>query len=182
MIFNRFKKLVENRLTSLDDKLSFKIHIDELCKRLKIKLGFLYRNRTCLSPTNRRQIVQATFMSVIDYGDIIYMHATASTLKSLDATYHCALRFITGASSRTHHCVLYHNVGWTSLSVRLEQHALVFVYKVLLNKLPSYLSSLINIRIRIPKTRSQAWITLEAHAISTVGYGCLFLLHSLPME
>jgi hypothetical protein len=70
-------------------------------------------------------------------------------------------------SYRTHRCVLYHNVGWTSLSVRREQHALVFVYKALLNKLPSYLSSLINIRIRIPKTRSQAWITLEAHAIST---------------
>ena len=100
MIFNRFKKLVENTLalTSLDgsrinqvsaykyigiwldDELSFKMHIDELCKRLKIKLGFLYRNRTCLSSTNRRQIVQATFMSVIDYGDIIYMHATASPL------------------------------------------------------------------------------------------------------
>ena len=128
-------------------------------------LGFLYRNRTCLSFTNRRQIVQA--ISVIAYGDIIYMHATASILKSLDATYHCALRFITGASYRTHHCVLYQNVGWTSLSVRREQHALVFVYKALLNKLPSYLSSLINIRIRIPKTRSQAWIILEAHAIST---------------
>ena len=61
---------------------------------------------------------------------------------------------------------LYHNVGWTSLSVRREQHALMFVHKALLNKLPSYLSSLINIRIRIPKTRSQAWITLEAHVIS----------------
>jgi hypothetical protein len=142
------------------------MHIDELCKQPKIKLGFLYRNSTCLSSTNRRQIVQATFMSVIDYGDIIYMLATASTLKSLDATYHCALyllQFITGASYRTHHCVLYHNVGWTSLSVRREQHALVFVYKALQNKLPSYLSSLINIRIRISKTMSQEWITLEAH-------------------
>ena len=103
--------------TCLDDKLSFKMHVDKLCKRLKIKLGFFYRNRTCLSSTNRRQIVQATFTSVIDYGDIIYMHAMASTLKSLDATYHCAL---IGASYRTHHCVLYQNVGWTLLSMRRE--------------------------------------------------------------
>ena len=48
-----------------------------------------------------------------------------------------------------------------------REYVLVFVYEALLNKLPSYLSSLINIRIRIPKTRSQAWITLEVHAIST---------------
>ena len=50
--------------------------------------------------------------------------------------------------------------------MRREQ-ALVFVYKASPNKLPSNLSSLINIKIIIPKTRSQAWITLEAHAIST---------------
>jgi hypothetical protein len=122
-------------------------------------------------------------MSVIDHGDIIYMNVTATTLKSLDATFHCALRFITAASYRNHHCVLYQNVGWTSLSMRREQHALVFVYKALLNKLPSYLSSLINIRSRIPKTRSQAWITLEAHVISTeLGMAAFSCLHSLPVE
>ena len=66
--------MVLKLIRSLHINTSFKMHIDELCKRLKIKLGFLY---TCLSSTNRRQIVQATFIvqatSVIDYGDIIYM-------------------------------------------------------------------------------------------------------------
>lgn len=143
MIFNRFKKLVGNALafTSLDgsrinhvsaykylgiwldDKLSFKMHIDELCKWLKIKLGFLYRNRTCLSSTNCASYFYVCYRL---WG--YYQHATASTLKSLDATYHCTLWFITGASYRTHHCVLYQNVGWTSLSMRREQHALVLVY------------------------------------------------------
>lgn len=80
----------------LDDRLSLKKHVTELGKKLKFKIGFLYRNRACLSSINRKQIVQATFMSVLDYGDIIYMHASANTLKPLDAIYHCALRFITG--------------------------------------------------------------------------------------
>jgi hypothetical protein len=48
-----------------------------------------------------------------------------------------------------------------------REYVLVFVYEALLNKLPSYLSSLINITIIIPKTRSQTWIPLEAHVIST---------------
>uniref|UniRef100_A0A673ZIM1 Reverse transcriptase domain-containing protein n=1 Tax=Salmo trutta TaxID=8032 RepID=A0A673ZIM1_SALTR len=102
----------------LDDRLSFKKHVTELGKKLKFKIGFLYRNRACLSFVNRKQIVQATFMSVLDYGDIIYMHASANTLKPLDAIYHCALRFITGDSYKTHHCILYQHVGWASLSVR----------------------------------------------------------------
>ena len=54
-------------------------------------------------------------MSILDYGDIIYIHAAASTLKLLDAIVHCALRLITGDSYRTHHCVLYQKVGWASL-------------------------------------------------------------------
>lgn len=151
----------------LDDRLSFKKHVTELGKKLKFKIGFLYRNRACLSSVNRKQIVQATFMSVLDYGDIIYMHASANTLKPLDAIYHCALRFITGDSYKTHHCILYQHVGWASLSVRREQHALLFIYKALLLKLPPYISSLISTRYTNFKTRSQMWITLETPAVST---------------
>lgn len=40
-------------------------------------------------------------MSILDYGDIIYMHA------ALDAVFNCALRFITGDGYITHHCVMY---------------------------------------------------------------------------
>lgn len=88
-------------------------------------------------------------MSVLDYGHIIYMHASANTLKPLDAIYHCALRFIMGDSYKTHHCILYQPVGWASLSVRREQHALLFIYKALLLKLPPYISSLISINFHI---------------------------------
>lgn len=46
-------------------------------------------------------------MSVLDYGDIIYMDVSASTpLKPLDVIYQSALGFITGAACSTHHCIL----------------------------------------------------------------------------
>ena len=43
----------------------------------------------------------------MDYSDVIYMHATASPLKPLDAVYHSALKFITGDVYSAHHCILY---------------------------------------------------------------------------
>jgi len=43
-------------------------------------------------------------LSVLDYGDKIYMHVPLNTLKKLDAVYHAALRFMTGSSVCTHHC------------------------------------------------------------------------------
>ena len=66
-------------------------------------------------------------MSVLDSGDIIYMHAAASTLKPLEAAFHCALGFITADRFRTHHCVLYQKVGWASLSKKRAAFSLVYL-------------------------------------------------------
>lgn len=46
-------------------------------------------------------MVKAFFLSLWDYGDVIYIHAALSTLKPLDAVYHFALRFITSAYTRS---------------------------------------------------------------------------------
>ena len=42
------------------------------------------------------KLVQATFLPVLDYAGVIYMHAALSTLKPLDAVYNSALCFVTG--------------------------------------------------------------------------------------
>lgn len=62
-------------------------------------------------------LIEATFLSIFDYGDILHMNASAVTLKPLDAVYHSALRFITGDNYNTHHCELYAKVGWPPLSL-----------------------------------------------------------------
>ena len=84
---------------------------------------------------SRKKIV-AVFLSVTDYGDVIYRHASASTLKALDA-----LRFITGDFYSTHHCILYEKVKWSSLIDRCDRHMYLFSYKALIGKLPSYITS-----------------------------------------
>ena len=57
----------------------------------------------------------------LDYGDIVYMHAAPSVLKPLVTVYPSAIRFITGDPFKTHHCALYKNAGWPSLSVRRDR-------------------------------------------------------------
>jgi len=55
----------------IDDSLSFKPHIQQLVKKLKLRLGFYFRNKSCFSFEAKRRLVAATFMSVLDYGDVI---------------------------------------------------------------------------------------------------------------
>ena len=95
------------------------------------------------------------------------MHASAATLKPLDSVYHSALRFITGDSYDTHHCDLYSNVGWPSLSVRRERHWVLFIYKALIGLLPPYISSMLSFNEGSYQTRSRDWITLQVPAVFT---------------
>jgi hypothetical protein len=85
----------------------------------------------------------------------------------MEAVYLRALRFIAGERFSTHHCALYQKVGCPSLTSSKSMHCTLFVYKALVHKLPSHLTSLLASRLRSYQTRSQWWITLEIPSIST---------------
>lgn len=70
-------------------------------KVVRVKLGFYYRNKCCFSFGVRKGLIQATFLSILDYSDILYMHANQSSLKMLDSVHHTALRFATNSGSPT---------------------------------------------------------------------------------
>ena len=151
----------------LDEKLSFKTHIDKLVKKLRQKIGYFYRNRSNYPMSCRRRVIEAVFMSVLDYGDLIYRQASATTLKPLDAVYHSAIRFITGDPYDTHHCTLYANVGWPSLAQRRDKHMYLFIYKALLDTLPPYICALLSQTSNSYCTRSSELLLLNIPRIRT---------------
>lgn len=127
----------------IDDSLTFKPHVQNLVKKLRLKLGFYFRNKLCFSFNVKKQLVAATFLSVLDYGDLLYMHSSTQCLLKLDSVYHASLRFITNCRALTHHCELYSRVGWPSLTTRRLCHWYIFIYKVIIGLLPLYLCELI---------------------------------------
>ncbi|KAI4830607.1 hypothetical protein KUCAC02_002226 [Chaenocephalus aceratus] len=50
----------------LDDCLSFKLHVNNLLKKLRVRLGFFYRNKSCFSLEARKRLVTVTFLPVLD--------------------------------------------------------------------------------------------------------------------
>jgi len=121
-----------------DDQLSFRSHIENLIKKkkLKLKLDFFYRHRTCFTFAAKKKLVAATFLPVLDYGNLLYMNAPAKCLQSLDSVYRGALRFVTSCKALTHHCNLHGRVEWPSLAVRRLSHWHIFIYKAILGLLP----------------------------------------------
>ena len=89
----------------------------------------------------RRDLVEATFLPVLDYGDLLYMNASVHCLHMLDIVYHGALRFVTNYRALTHHCILYSKVTLAcSVNMLAYSHWYVFIYKAILGRLPCYLS------------------------------------------
>ncbi len=146
-------------------------------KRLKPRLGFFSAKHFSFGA--RKRIIQSTFLPILDYGDVIYMHASTYLLKRLDGVYHAALRFITNAcSSRTHHCLLYIYAGWSSLCQRTKSYVqgsrflyssnnmLLYIGKTLLGMLPNYITSLLCLCGKNYSTRSSSGIKLVPQSIS----------------
>jgi len=51
----------------IDNALSFGPHVQQLVKRFKVKLGFYFRIKSCLSFEAKNSLVAA----ILDYGDVI---------------------------------------------------------------------------------------------------------------
>lgn len=111
---NKIELVHTYRGVLIDDLLSFKPHVEKL--KLKLKLRFYFQNNLCFSNA-KKQRVAATFLPVLDYGDILYMNASAQCLQMVVTVYHASLRFITNHKFQTHHCELYFQVGWPALPV-----------------------------------------------------------------
>lgn len=58
----------------IDGKLLFNVYIAKLVRKLKVKIGFYFRNKFCFTFSAKKKLVEAPFLPVIDYGDII-VHA-----------------------------------------------------------------------------------------------------------
>uniref|UniRef100_A0A8C5Q641 Reverse transcriptase domain-containing protein n=1 Tax=Leptobrachium leishanense TaxID=445787 RepID=A0A8C5Q641_9ANUR len=111
----------------LDPNLSFGPHIEKLSSKLYPKLGALYRNKSCLSPAVRKQIVQQMLMPAIEYGDVVYAAALQTHLHKLTTLYNSFCHFVLQCSYKTHHSDMLKELNCPSLVSRRTLHLSIFL-------------------------------------------------------
>ncbi len=107
---------------------------------------------------------------------MIYRNARKGVLEQLDVLYHAAIRLITNAPYRTHHCELYSLLNWTSLHIDGKLTGIFLFTKFGL--LPEYLQKLLKPHSNTYTTRSSIifpWLFLERKLLMVVP-----LLNLLP--
>lgn len=126
----------------LDPELSFKHHIAQIVRKVNFSVGTLYRSRNCFSLPVRKKLATQLILPIFDYADIVYQCAPKTTLHPLDVVYNKLCRFILGCPFTTHHCTMFEQLNWFSLTSRRRQHWLQFIFKCIHFNYPPYLKQL----------------------------------------
>ena len=101
--------------------------------KLKLKLGFFFRIRSCFSLQVRSHLIMTTFLPLPDYGDL---HALDQYLTKLDTVYNSALRFVTRCGNQVHRCTLYATANCPSLATRRSSRWLSLLHKAMIGLVP----------------------------------------------
>lgn len=78
-----------------------------------------HSSKLCFSFNVKKATCCCYFSSVLDYGDLLYMHSSAQCLLKIYTVYHASLRFITNWKALTHHSELYSRVLWPASTTRI---------------------------------------------------------------
>ena len=142
---------------TVDDKLSWNAHTENVCKKVSKLVSFLGRLRYFVNETNMKLIYNSIVMPQLDYADIVWDAGKKKHADRLQKLQNRAGRIILRINPYLHtsnHQI--HNIlGWDSLASRRTKHLCVMVYKSLNGIAPSYLQTMFQFKSTDYSLRSE---------------------------
>ena len=121
----------------LDENLTFDLHINEVCNKLKSLFHVFYGIRNFLSKENIKTIYYALIYSRIKYGIAIYGQAGATKIHKIQVLQNKLLKVLAGKKFRYSTNKLHNEFGLLKVSDITKQEVLTFVFNYFSEKLPS---------------------------------------------
>ena len=117
-------------------------HIDYILSKAYYRLNIMRKLKFSLERNSLETIYLSFIRPVLEYSDILFDNCTAQEGRELEKVQHEAARIVTGTTKLVSIDKLMTEVQWESLENRRKKHKLVFLYKILNNLAPSYLTDL----------------------------------------
>ena len=110
----------------------------------------------------------------LEYSNIVWDNCTEYVAELLESIQLDATRIITGSRRGTSHAILYKDLGWVSLSQRIQFIKLIHFFRILNHETPTYINSIKerynnhdvgyslrnnNLRYPVPRTTSSKNLT-----------------------
>jgi len=145
LTLNRTKIYESNKIKYLglllDNKLSWKDHINELSKKLNRSIGMLYKARHFCPTSVLRTLYFSIFNSHLQYGISVWGYANNFYLDKIIKTQKRAVRCITFSKYKAHSTPLLKQLNILSIKDTIYLKTASLLWDLFYNKLPLSLSS-----------------------------------------
>ena len=129
-------------------------HISKVCQTASFALHRIGRIRNVLDRANTEKLVHAFVTSRLDYCNSLLFGVDEKHLHKLQLLQNSAARLVTRIKLHEHITPVMRDLHWLPIHARIDFKILLFVYKILHNRAPAYLSDLITVHVPKRLTRS----------------------------
>ena len=126
---------------TLDSKLTWKPHINQLTKKLNKVPYSLRFIRACTSETLRKRLVETLVQPHLDYFSVVYFDVTNEQKLRLERLSNSCVRYILGVRRDAHIIPHRRRLGWLHPDSRKLYFAALLLYKITRMREPSYLAA-----------------------------------------
>lgn len=180
---------VRNLGLHIDSKLKFKNHIDLCIRRAYCSLKMLYPHRHTVSVAIKKQLCDSLVLSHFNFCDTVYGSCLDQVdVRRIQVAQNSCLRFIFGIRRKQRISYKLLELGWLNMIKRRKLHFLCFVYKIVNNNVPPYLTNKIRFRTDVHNVniRRKDIIDIPRHHTQQFKrgfkYHCASMLNQLPVS
>ena len=131
----------------LSDNLGWNSHIMEIYAKAMKRLDIIQHFKFKLDRSALERYYVSYVLPILDYCDIVWSGANDRELDMLDKVQIRAMRIITEATERSNVNALYEDIGWHKLGTRRYIHRLIWMYKIINNLSPQYLTDIVPLTV-----------------------------------
>ena len=126
---------------SIDAKLNFDQHFDDMTKKVNGGLGILKRCSSCIPFDTCKSLYYTLILPHMDYCSTVWSISSAKNIARIQRLQNRAMRVILKAGPRTHIEDMLSTLHWMSVRQRIHFNKMVLMWRVSHNLAPEYLVS-----------------------------------------
>ena len=152
---------VSNLGILIDDQLSLKIQIDDVCRKALYHLRLISKNSKFLTPESLKKSITAFVLSRLNYCCTLYFGLPDYLIQKLQYVQNSAARLISGTRMSDHISPVINGLGWLTMVNFVRYRILVVMYSCLCSEMPNYLTEILYVHSSIQTTRLSSKICLS---------------------
>ena len=125
------------------ENLTWKNHVDYIFTKIARRMNVLKSIQRRVPRACLENIYECMILPIIEYADVVYDNLSKQLSNELEKIQRQAALACTGAYRHTQHQAILRELGWIPLDLRRRCHRLNLFYKILNNKTPNYIKSIL---------------------------------------